>query len=74
MINGVEKSINLLPFSSKPFLDESFMVRASQLLAVLEQDFKTGLLVGVARKKESAEVTIVTHARDLWLSLGVIVR
>ena len=74
VIDGVEKSVDLLPLSSKPFLNESIMVRASQLLAVLEQDLKTGLLVGVAGEKESAEVTVVTRTGDLWLSFRVIVR
>ena len=74
MIDSVEKSVDLLLLPSKPFLNESSMVRAGQLLAVLEQDLKTGLLVGVAREKESAEVSVVTHAGDLWLSLRVIVR
>ena len=50
------------------------MVRAGQLLAVLEQDLEASLLVGVASEKESAEVSVVTRAGDLWLSLRVIVR
>ena len=74
MIDSIEKSVDLLFFSSKPFLYESFMVRAGQLLAVLEQDLEASLLVGVASEKESAEVSVVTRAGDLWLSLRVIVR
>ena len=50
------------------------MVRAGQLLAVLEQDLEASLLVGVAREKESAEVAVVTHTGHLCLSLRVIVR
>ena len=50
------------------------MVRAGQLLAVLEQDLEASLLVGVASEKESAKVSVVTRAGDLWLSLRVIVR
>ena len=50
------------------------MVRAGQLLAVLEQDLEARLLVGVASEKESAKVSVVTRAGDLWLSLRVIVR
>ena len=50
------------------------MVRAGQLLAVLEQDLKTSLLVRVAREEESAKVTVVTHTGHLCLGLRVIVR